>query len=106
MILLDTTVDVPADRRLVVDLPPGTPAAAAVRIVVTDAAAAAELIASEPAAPTGGGGESSRGGPWPTVQPGPRGTGFDWLVPWSDFGRDWDPAETFRREDMYGDDGR
>ena len=97
MILLDATVDAPADGRLVVNLPPGSPDGP-VRVLVTDAVA-------DPANPDG----AAKAGPWPTVPPappGPRGSGFAWLAPHPDFGKDWDPNETFRREDMYGDDGR
>ena len=39
----------------------------------------------------------------PTRQPG---SPIVIPVPRSDFGRDWDPNDTFRREDMYDDDGR
>ena len=77
MTLLDATVDVPADRRLTVSLPPGCPAAT-VRVVVT---------ADE-------------------ARTGPADGGFAGLAIDTDFGADWHPAETFRREAMYGDDGR
>ena len=94
MILLDATLAVPADGRLVVNLPPGPPVGS-VRVLVTDAVAA-------PATPDGAASTEPR----PTVPPGPRGSGFAWLVPHSEFGKDRDPNETFRREDMYDDDGR
>ena len=77
MTLLDAIVDVPADRRLIVPLPPGCPAAT-VRVIVTANHAR-------------------------TVPPD---RGFAGLAIDTDFGADWDPAETFRREEMYGDDGR
>ena len=77
MTLLDASVDVPADGRLTVSLPPGCPAAK-VRVVVTADDAG-------------------------TVPPD---RGFAGLAIDTDFGADWDPAETFRREEMYGDDGR
>ena len=91
MILLDATLEVPADGRLVVTLPPGS-SAVAVRVLVTDAVAAP--VPAAPPAPTP---PDSREGaaialPWPTID--------------TEFGAEWDPNETFRRVDMYGDDGR
>ena len=87
MTVLDATLEVPPDRRLTLDLPAGCDAAR-VRVTVT----------AEPAA--------ARPGPAGRCEPGSPASGSGWLVIPTDFGADWDPEETFRREDMYGDDGR
>ena len=80
MILLDATLAVPADGRLVVNLPPGSPAGS-VRVLVTDAA--------EPAPDRGGTPEPDAAVAWPVLE-----------------GAGW-PADTpLTRTEMYDDDGR
>ena len=90
MTVVDTTVDVPEDRRVVLQLPSDLPTGVLRLVAVVAADRGVGRNRDLPAPPR----TRKRGEPI--------------VIPVSnpDLGRDWDPADTFRREDMYGDDGR
>ena len=90
MTVVDTTVEVPADRRVTLQLPSDLPTGRLrlVAIVAADQGVGQNRDLPH-LAPTRQPGE-------PIVIPIPR----------PDFGHDWDPDDTFRREEMYGDNGR
>ena len=84
MTVLDTTVDVPPDRRVVLQLPADLPTGPLRLVAVVDRA-------GEPADKTSAVPATDQE-PWPVAD--------------TDLGDDWPADETLRRVNMYGDDGR
>ena len=85
MTVVDTVVEVPEDRRVTLQFPSDLPVG---RLRVIAVVATEERVVP--------------------AEPPARRRGEPIVVPISNpnLGRDWDPADTFRREGLYGDDGR
>ena len=90
MTVVDTVVTVPEDRRVTIQLPSDLPTGPLRLVAVV-------------AADQGVGRNRDLPLLFPTRQPGE-----PIVIPVSnpDLGRDWDPNDTCRREEMYDDDGR